>query len=73
MQVSMYIIFLFFIYYSLVTILSNSTVVLLSRDPPKLAHAPKTATHKMHPADILCEEKHIHGIALALLTPNIAF
>ena len=46
--------------------------VLLSRDPPKVAHAPKTAAHKKHPMDILHEEKYVHGIVLALPKPNIA-
>ena len=50
--------------------LLNSTVVLFSRDPPKVAHAPKTAAHKKHP---LCEEKHVHGIVLVLPKPKIAF
>jgi len=51
--------------------LLNSTVVLFSRDPPKVAHAPKTAAHKKHPMNILCKEKHIHRIVLALPKPNM--
>ena len=42
-------------------------------DPPKVAHAHKTATHKKYPTNILPEEKHIHGIVLALPKPNLAF
>ena len=33
---------------------------------PKVVHTPKTAAHKKHPMDILYEEKHVHGIVLAL-------
>ena len=50
---------------------SNSTVVLFSRIHPKVAHAPKTVAHEKHPANILHEEKHAHGIVLALLKLNI--
>ena len=34
-------------------------VVLFSRDPPKVAHTPKTAVHEKHPMNILREEKHV--------------
>ena len=44
---------------------------IYSRDPSKVVHAPKTATNKKHPTNILREEKHIHGIVLALPKPNI--
>ena len=54
-------------------IASNSRVVLFSRDPPKVAHAPKTATHKKHPTNILLKEKHVHGVVLALPKSDIAF
>ena len=52
---------------------SNSTAVLFSRDPPKMAHAPKTATHKKHPMNILGKEKHAHRIVSVLPKPNKAF
>jgi len=53
--------------------LLNSIVILFSKDPPKVVHAPKTAAHKKHPTNILRKEKHIHRIVLALLKPTIAF
>jgi len=40
--------------------LSNNTIVLFSRDLPKVTHAPKTSVHKKHPKNILWEEKHVH-------------
>jgi len=40
---------------------------------PKVAYAPKTATHKKHSMNILHKEKHVHGIVLALPKLNIAF
>ena len=52
---------------------SNSTAALFSRDPPKVAHTPKTVAHEKHPTNILHEEKHVHGIVLVLPKPNIAF
>jgi len=36
-------------------------------------HASKTAALKEYPANILHEEKHIHGIVLLLSKPNIGF
>ena len=50
------------------TMITNirSMVVLFSRDPPKVVHTPKTFALKKYLTNILCEEKHIHGIALAL-------
>jgi len=36
-------------------------------------HDSKTAGHKKHPTNILLEEKHVHGIVLALPKPNVAF
>jgi len=38
-----------------------------------MARTPKTTTHKIHPTNILREEKHSHGIALALPEKNLAF
>ena len=52
---------------------SISTIVLFSRDPLKAVHASKTAALKEYPANILHEEKHIHGIVLLLSKPNIGF
>jgi len=40
---------------------------------PKVVHAPKTAAHKKHSTNTLRNEKHSHGIALALPKLNIAF
>jgi len=56
----------------LIQYVSNSMVVLFSRDPSKVPRAPKTAVHKNHPKNILSKEKQVHGIVLALPKPNIA-
>jgi len=40
--------------------------VWFSRDPPKVVHTPKTFALIKHPTNILCKEKHIHGIVFAL-------
>ena len=55
------------------TYVSNSTVVLFSRDPPESDAPLKLSLIENHSANILREEKHAHGIVLALPKPNIAF
>ena len=49
---------------SFLTNYSQQVIASNSMDPPKVAHAPKTAAHKA----ILRKEKHVHGIVLTL--PN---
>ena len=44
------------------SIRGSSTLELLSRDPPKVVHAPKTGASKQYSSNISCEEKHIYRI-----------
>jgi len=61
------------IWYNSTVVLSNSTVVLFSRDPPESDASLKLPLIENHPTNILHEEKHAHGIVLALPKPNKAF
>ena len=51
---------------------STISVVLFSRDPPKVVRTPKTATFEKYPTNILCKEKHVHRIISLLPKPNKA-
>ena len=54
----------------LLSLIQKYCTVYVVGIPPKVVHASKTAVHLMN---ILCKEKHFHGIVLVLPKPNMAF